>query len=70
MNEVAANEPETRYFSSRLTRQNHYLDHLEKELDQARTETEAHVVLSLLRSTRERLDRLEEEFINSCGAWA
>jgi hypothetical protein len=56
----------SRYFSFRLNRQNRYLDFLDKELDRARTETEARVLLSLLRGTRRRLNRLEDEFLDSC----
>jgi hypothetical protein len=55
-----------RHFSHRLSRQNRYLDFLEHELDEARTETEARVVLSLLRSTRQRIRHLEERFVESC----
>ena len=55
-------------FLLRLNRQNRYIDFLEKELDRARTETETGVILSLLRSTRERVDRLEDEFLDAYGA--
>lgn len=53
------------YFSMRLSRQNRYLDFLETALDQGRTRTEALVVLSLLRRTKQSLDRLEHEFLDS-----
>ena len=58
----------SRYFSFRLSRQNRYLDFLEQELEGVRTEAEARVVLSLLRGAKQRINRLEEQFIDSCGA--
>lgn len=66
MDAPRVDDVESRYFSFRLNRQNRYLDFLEKELERSRTETEARVVLSLLRGTRRRLNKLEDEFLLSC----
>lgn len=67
MEETGIDDLGSRYFTLRLSKQNRYLDFLERELDRSRTDTEARVVLSLLRSTRQRLNRLEDEFLGSCG---
>ena len=67
MNAPHFEDSASQYFSMRLSRQNRYLDFLETALDQGRTETEARVVLSLLQRSKQSLDRLEHEFLESCG---
>jgi hypothetical protein len=67
MYELGTGDLASRYYSFRLNRQNRYLDLLETELDHARTEAEARVVLLMLERTRQRLDRLEDEFLDSYG---
>lgn len=68
MDRTEAGDLASRYYFHRLLRQNRYLDFLDQELERSRTETEARVVLSLLQSTRERLNRLEDEFLDWGGA--
>ena len=53
-------------YSLRLNQQNRYLDLLETALEQGGTERETRLVLTLLQLTKERVDRLETEFLDSC----